>query len=657
MRVKRHLPVAVTLLMTLLTATTGRAEQPSEACYAAIRQGDLAKLESLLKAAGSANTPDDRGITPLMYAAVAGSPESMTLLIRNGADVDARNALGSTALIWSVSEPKKVRLLLEAGANVNVASNEGRTGLFVAAMSDNSADVVRLLLSKGADPRVVDRGKMTPLHAATVGGDTDTVRLLVDAGLDVNAVDVGGYTPLMNAAQNGNVAAVRLLLSRGASVYAVSGNADVQTHSNNRAKNGTLAQGEFTALALASAFGSPELVKTLIDAKSDVRAKDMRGLTPLMLAVASDHQTVEVIRLLLVSGADVNAKDLNGETALDWAVKIGAPDAIDLLKRAHGVRSVAAPREPRSPAPVALKAALQRSVDLLEKTSATFFVNGGCVSCHAQNITDMAIPKARSKGLRVDEAAAQSRSNQTRASIIGRGPVLLERIEGGGTPDVPLYSLAALASVGYAPDRGTDIMLANLAAQQLRDGRWRRVGLARPPIQDGDVLRTALAIRALKTFGAPGRSADLGDRLQRATVWLSAATPITGIDRSMQLLGLYWAGKSPDELQPLAKAIVATQRSDGGWAQRPGLASDAYATGQSLVALAETRTMEATAPAYQRGVKYLLSTQHGDGSWYVRSRATKFQPYFESGFPYGPDQWISSMATGWAALALGHATE
>jgi uncharacterized protein YfiM (DUF2279 family) len=57
-------------------------------------------------------------------------------------------------------------------------------------------------------------------------------------------------------------------------------------------------------------------------------------------------------------------------------------------------------------------------------------------------------------------------------------------------------------------------------------------------------------------------------------------------------------------------------------------------------------------PAFQKGVQYLVSTQHADGSWYVRSRAAKFQPFFESGFPYGHDQWISQMATGWAAAAL-----
>ena len=57
----------------------------------------------------------------------------------------------------------------------------------------------------------------------------------------------------------------------------------------------------------------------------------------------------------------------------------------------------------------------------------------------------------------------------------------------------------------------------------------------------------------------------------------------------------------------------------------------------------------------KRASKYLLSTQHADGSWYVRSRSPKFQPFFESGFPYGHDQWISAMATGWAASAVAMA--
>ena len=54
----------------------------------------------------------------------------------------------------------------------------------------------------------------------------------------------------------------------------------------------------------------------------------------------------------------------------------------------------------------------------------------------------------------------------------------------------------------------------------------------------------------------------------------------------------------------------------------------------------------------QRGAAFLLRTQNKDGSWYAKSRAMKIQPYFESGFPYGHDQWISQTATSWATIGL-----
>jgi hypothetical protein len=52
-----------------------------------------------------------------------------------------------------------------------------------------------------------------------------------------------------------------------------------------------------------------------------------------------------------------------------------------------------------------------------------------------------------------------------------------------------------------------------------------------------------------------------------------------------------------------------------------------------------------------------MRTQYADGSWYVRSRAVKFQPYFESGFPFGHEQWISAAGTAWAAMALSVTVE
>jgi hypothetical protein len=109
----------------------------------------------------------------------------------------------------------------------------------------------------------------------------------------------------------------------------------------------------------------------------------------------------------------------------------------------------------------------------------------------------------------------------------------------------------------------------------------------------------------------------------------------------------------------LAAVAIATARSGAGASngptagggQLPALKSDAHATGQTLVALHEGG-IQTTEAAYQRGIQYLMSTQLKDGTWYVQSLTLAFQPYFESGFPHGPDQWISNAATNWAAMSL-----
>jgi N-acyl-D-amino-acid deacylase len=83
--------------------------------------------------------------------------------------------------------------------------------------------------------------------------------------------------------------------------------------------------------------------------------------------------------------------------------------------------------------------------------------------------------------------------------------------------------------------------------------------------------------------------------------------------------------------------------------------SSAYSTGKTLYAL-HAAGLSVSDPAYQRGVQYLLNTQQEDGSWYVKTRAAGFQPYFDNGFPYGVDQWISAAGTSWATMALTLAT-
>ena len=125
----------------------------------------------------------------------------------------------------------------------------------------------------------------------------------------------------------------------------------------------------------------------------------------------------------------------------------------------------------------------------------------------------------------------------------------------------------------------------------------------------------------------------------------------------MRLSGLTWSGAAEGEVRGAARALLALQRSDGGWGGNPHMKSDAYATGGALVALAESKVTKVNDTPYQLGVEFLLSTQFPDGSWHVRSRSIKFQPYFESGFPFGHDQWISAAATAWAAQALALSIE
>jgi hypothetical protein len=123
----------------------------------------------------------------------------------------------------------------------------------------------------------------------------------------------------------------------------------------------------------------------------------------------------------------------------------------------------------------------------------------------------------------------------------------------------------------------------------------------------------------------------------------------------MQLLGMQWGHLDRGSLEQPLKNLIALQRTDGGWPQTPELASDAYGTATVLYTLHELGVPSSDA-AYQRGVNYLLRTQLPDGSWHVKSRAPKFQPYFQSGFPHDHDQWISSAATAWSAIALSYAS-
>jgi hypothetical protein len=435
-----------------------------------------------------------------------------------------------------------------------------------------------------------------------------------------------------------------MLLAKGANVNAVS-----RPVMGLPARNGASEFGSLTALIMAAPFGPPEMIGDLLAAGGDANARDVRGMTPIMLAVATDHQDPAVIKMLLDHGAEPTAKSKIGDSALDWAQRAALPPGLKLLKvsaassASDGVLDVA----PQKPDP---KAAVQKTLGLIEKSSWEFFAQSGCVSCHAQSMTDLVVGHAREKGLQVDEKASAERVKMLDA-VYPTEP-LLERMDAAGAMEQLAYPLLGLAANHHPADRLTDGLVANIAAQQRSDGSWHVGAAARPPAEEGDIFRTAVCIRALQVYGPPGRGAEMAARVAKTRQWLQAAKPVTTEDRNMQLMGLSWAGASSSVLKPLAKAILAQQQRDGSWIQHEGLVPDAYATGESLYALAMSGQIRTSSAAWKRGVEFLLNTQHADGSWFVASHSARIQAYFDGGFPYGHDQWISNWGTSWAALAL-----
>lgn len=648
----------VEILLSVALAAAAAAAGADD-LFALIRANDLAGLKQRLAAGADVQARDRRGATPLMHAAAFGSLEAVKLLVGAGADVKATSSFGATALHWGAGDPGKVRLLVELGADVNARTKQATTPLVATAAHGESADAVRLLLAKGADPRPLADWKTetmmalgSPLIAASQAVDVESLRLLIARGAEVNAANGAGFTALINAAGENDLEAVKLLLAKGADVHAANS-------SGGTVKNGPIALKQMTPLLWAAPFAAPALARALLDAGAKVDARDIRGMTPLMLAAGSETHDLATMRLLISRGADVNARSATGETALDWAKKHNDPAVLRLLREA-GAKDGAPFKPPVRPvgsAPASPRTALERSLPLLQRAGAEFFLKGGCVGCHHQNVIAMAVGAARDRGVAVDEAASRESQKTVRAFWTPAQEMLLQMIDPPGSIDQTMFSLIGMAAEKVPADLVSDSMTAYLAGRQRADGSWMIRLVSRPPMEDGGIQRTALALRSLQLYGFPGRKAEFDERVRRARRWLLAARPKTTDDAAMRLLGLHWSQAEAARVHEAARYLAGLQRADGGWAQTAHLASDAYATGEALWALHDSGQMKASDETYRRGVRFLLATQFPDGSWYVRSRSPKFQPYFESGFPFGHDQWISTSATALASIALAAAVE
>lgn len=370
---------------------------------------------------------------------------------------------------------------------------------------------------------------------------------------------------------------------------------------------------------------------TIYESKRRIRDSAERSL--LMLAVSSEDTPVETVETLIGLGADVKATTPNGKTALDFARQTGRTPIVELLEKA-GAKTGGDDAYPvLKPKPaMSAKIAVERSLPLLQRADVTFLRKSGCVSCHNNSLTSMTVSLARTAGFSVDEQVARTQRDEVGAFI----EMWRERsLQGMGVPgdsNTVNYLLAGLAAENYPSDPATDAMSRYLKNDQMPDGRWRLIA-NRPPLESSEFEVTAVSMRALQAYMPKALKADYEKAVWRAADWLRTAKPKSTADRVGQILGLAWAGDLKDSMRKFTAELLAEQRADGGWSQLPTMTSDAFATGQVLTALHNSGTVAVSDPAYQRGVKFLLSTQLEDGSWYVRSRAIPLQPYFEGGLP------------------------
>lgn len=246
----------------------------------------------------------------LLIASMKGDVEKVASLLDRGADVNAKDQRGWTALEWALraGHQNVAKLLVDRGADRSPEIPIRFREQLMKAVKSGDPGEVRTLLDKGPNPNL-DRF----LKHAVARGNPEIVQLLLEKGADPNGNDkCWGYRLLVRAAGEGRPEIVKMLLAKGADVDIK--NLDGQT-----------------ALMWAVWQDNPESVKALLDAEADVNAKDERGLTPIMWA-AFGHGGLAEVKLLIDKGADVNARDKFGWSALTYGGYHSRPDVVKLLK-------------------------------------------------------------------------------------------------------------------------------------------------------------------------------------------------------------------------------------------------------------------------------------------------------------------------------------
>src|SRR3990167_7123626 len=186
-----------------------------------------------------------------------------------------------------------VEMLIDKGANINHAKNNGVTPLFIAAENGHK-DIVKMLIDNGADINQAKNGA-TPLYIAALNGHKDIVNMLIENGANINRAQHQGVTPLYITAQNGHKDIVKMLIDNGADIN------QAQHHG-------------VTPLYITVQNGNKDIMAMLIEKGADINRAPNNNVTPLFIAAQNKYETI--FDILLTNQANINVTFYSSEQSL-----------------------------------------------------------------------------------------------------------------------------------------------------------------------------------------------------------------------------------------------------------------------------------------------------------------------------------------------------
>jgi hypothetical protein len=297
-----------------------------------------------------------------------------------------------------------------------------------------------------------------------------------------------------------------------------------------------------------------------------------------------------------------------------------------------------------------VRAAIDRGLGFLTKDALAWRDQHKCVSCHHAGLVVWSMREAKQRGHTVDESVLAELTKWVAEA--GDGKTGVPRPEGipKALNTKAMYFALALES-DPDPDAiakdGMKRFVETIKGDQIENGSWAAWPETRPPLfGKSDESMTVLATLALVPAAAAGDDSAKAAR-DKSIQWLTA-TKSDEDPQSIAMRLVLWQrlGRPAEEQKSLVERIKERQNADGGWGQAPEMASDGWATGQALYALAHAG-LKGDDPAITRAHDFLIKTQKEDGSWPMTSRPTK--PGGEGSKSLIP---ITGAGSAWAVLGL-----